>query len=223
MDFISGMELSKSFYFEIVRPLLQKNFPEVRYASGLLGTGSEVQGFDDPTSIDHHWGVRLLLFLEENDFKSVKSKLNIFFCQNLPYEFKGHSTHWSSPDPNDSNNQFPMLKSEGEINHRIEIYTVSGFLKDSLGINGPNLSEIDWLLLSEQRLREFTREKCLRIYLGALLKLESLSPIFLIMYGSTKLLVNGIKSPRKLRFREELVCKKMFWGVKLKHLGLFDT
>lgn len=168
MDFISGIELSKSFFFEIVKPLIQKNYPELLYASGLIGTGSEVQGFDDITSTDHHWGVRILLFLEENDFESVKSELNIFFRQNLPYEFKGHSTHWSSPDPNDNNNQFPIPISKGEINHRIEIYTVSGFLEDSLGIQNTNLSEIDWLLLSEQRLREFTGGEVFEDLFGSL-------------------------------------------------------
>ncbi|MHA1111653.1 MAG: DUF4037 domain-containing protein [Promethearchaeota archaeon] len=170
MELISGLDLAGSFYFEIVKPLLRKNYPDLRYAAALLGTGSEVQGFDDITSTDHHWGVRILLFLEKNDFENRISNLNQFFRRNLPYEFKGHSTNWSPPDPKDNNNQFPEHLTEGEVNHRIEMYTVSGYLSEYLGITSTILTDIDWVLLPEQRLREFTGGKVFDDTIGELTK-----------------------------------------------------
>ncbi len=168
MDFIPGLELSESFYFDIIKPLLQKNYPKLRFAAALLGRGSEVQGFDDITSTDHHWGVRLLLFLENKDFEYQKAALNLFFRKNLPFEFKGHSINWTPPNLNDNNNQFPEHKSEGDINHRVEIFTVSRYLFDTLGIDSTDLSDIDWLLLPEQRLREITAGKVFEDSVGAL-------------------------------------------------------
>jgi hypothetical protein len=65
--FIPGLELSRLFYQEVVKPILDDNFSGLRYASALIGTGSEVLGFDTEMSTDHHWGPRLQLFLGEED------------------------------------------------------------------------------------------------------------------------------------------------------------
>jgi len=65
--FVSGLDLSRCFFQEIVRPLLANAFPELRYAAALLGPGSEVLGFDTEMSIDHDWGPRLFIFLREED------------------------------------------------------------------------------------------------------------------------------------------------------------
>jgi hypothetical protein len=45
-EFIKGLGLSRLFYEEAVRPLLEESFPGLRYAAALLGTGSEVLGFE---------------------------------------------------------------------------------------------------------------------------------------------------------------------------------
>ena len=66
-QFMKGMELSKVFYEEAVRPILESHFPELTYSAGLLGWGSDVLGFDTEQSMDHGWGPRLLLFLSDLD------------------------------------------------------------------------------------------------------------------------------------------------------------
>ena len=171
MDFIPGLHLSESFYWEIVGPLLHNHYPNLKFATALLGTGSEVQDFDDATSMDHHWGVRLLLFLKDSDFKKKREDIDTLFRTKLPYEFKGFSTNWSPPDPDDNGNQFPEQITDGEINHRIEIFTVSEYISDTLGIKlSTELSDIDWLLLPEQRLREFTGGKVFEDFSGELTK-----------------------------------------------------
>jgi hypothetical protein len=60
--FVSGLNLSRRFFREVVRPLLANAFPAVRYAAALLGPGSEVLGFDTEMSVDHDWGPRVFVF-----------------------------------------------------------------------------------------------------------------------------------------------------------------
>lgn len=55
-EFVPGIELGRRFYREAVEPILQRTFPDLRYSAGLIGTGSEVLGFDTERSSDHHWG-----------------------------------------------------------------------------------------------------------------------------------------------------------------------
>ena len=65
--FVPGIELSRLFYREAVRPILDAAFPRLPHAAALLGDGSEVLGYDSPRSTDHDWGPRLLLFLTDAD------------------------------------------------------------------------------------------------------------------------------------------------------------
>jgi len=62
--FIPGLKLGYLFYQESVKPFLVDWFPNLKYSAGLLGDGSEVLGFDTPQSMDHHWGPRMQLFLD---------------------------------------------------------------------------------------------------------------------------------------------------------------
>ena len=69
INFIPGLELARRFYWEAVRPILDADFPGLRHSAALIGTGSEVLGFDTPMSADHHWGPRAMLFLAEDDYE----------------------------------------------------------------------------------------------------------------------------------------------------------
>src|SRR5688572_31184792 len=48
--FIPGLKLCKLFYQKQVRPILNKEFPSLRYSAALIGWGSEVLGFDTAMS-----------------------------------------------------------------------------------------------------------------------------------------------------------------------------
>jgi hypothetical protein len=48
-DFAPGRELNAAFHAEVVAPLLGRR----RYAAALLGTGSDVLGYDTAVSTDH--------------------------------------------------------------------------------------------------------------------------------------------------------------------------
>ena len=67
LSFIKGLELNKGFYADIVKPLLDKKYPNLVYSASLLGYGSDVLGFDTEISMDHNWGPRLQLFVNESD------------------------------------------------------------------------------------------------------------------------------------------------------------
>ena len=54
--FIAGIDLCRSFFTEVVKPIVDRTVPGLEYAAGLLGSGSEVLGFDTSMSSDHDWG-----------------------------------------------------------------------------------------------------------------------------------------------------------------------
>ena len=72
LPFIPGLKLSQYLYEAAVRPILEKSFPALLYSAALIGTGSEVLGFDTPQSMDHDWGPRLMLFLAEADIDTYR-------------------------------------------------------------------------------------------------------------------------------------------------------
>jgi hypothetical protein len=93
-----GLDLCAAFFQEIAQPILIANFPSLRYAAGLLGSGSDVLGFDDALSTDHNWGPRFTLFLPEEHFEERKTHIMAAFAADFPYEYKGFSVHFSTPD-----------------------------------------------------------------------------------------------------------------------------
>ena len=172
-EFIPGLKLSEMFFQEIVKEIIEVEYPSLKYTAALIGPGSEVVGFDDIVSSDHHWGLRLYLFIDSESYNVHYDSLIKLFRTKLPYEFRGHSTHWSLPDSNDSGNQFPQFIKEGEVNHRIEIFTVNKYLKKQLNLENADLTDIDWLLLPEQKLLEFTSGKIFFDSLGELLEVRN--------------------------------------------------
>ena len=149
--------LLAQFYQQAICPILEQHFPNLSHAAALVGSGSEVLGFDDLMSTDHHWGARAMLFLHEADHAKVAGKLHERLAHNLPYEFLGYSTHFSEPDPNDNGVQHPERIQQGPVNHRVEILTLRGFIQQQLGfdLNQP-LEAADWLTFPTQKLRTLT-------------------------------------------------------------------
>ncbi|MHA1708063.1 MAG: DUF4037 domain-containing protein [Candidatus Heimdallarchaeaceae archaeon] len=166
--FIPGLKLAEMFFEEIVKEIIKENFPNLRFTACLIGPGSEVLGYDDKTSTDHHWGLRLQLFLSDDDYEKFSEKLIEVFKKNLPYHYKGYSTNWGEPNPDDNNTQLPQEKTKGEVNHRIEICTTKRYLKEKLAIDSLKMSEKEWLLLPDQSLLEFTQGKLFYDTLGEL-------------------------------------------------------
>jgi hypothetical protein len=155
--FTPGLQLSKSFYWEAVRPILDAEFADLPHAAALIGSGSEVLGFDDLMSSDHHWGPRVMLFLSEADHPSYAGAIVETLRHKLPNEFHGYPTGFSDPDPNDNGVQLLQATQSGPVNHRVEVLTIRGFVQDYLNfdIDQP-IAAADWLTFPQQKLRALT-------------------------------------------------------------------
>lgn len=154
---ISGVELSRRFYLQAVRPLLDQHFARLAHAAALLGDGSEVLGYDDSTSTDHHWGPRVMLFVQPADFDRIAGPVYSLLADHLPRRFEGLPTNFSPPDPDDHGVQLMQEAEAGPINHRVEILTAAGFIRRQIhfDLHQP-LQLIDWLTFSEQKLLSIT-------------------------------------------------------------------
>jgi hypothetical protein len=151
--FIPGKTLSERFFFEVVQPLLAHIYPRLEYAAALIDSGSEVLGFDDAVSTDHHWGPRLQLFVALQD-EPLANEISLKLAGHLPYEFMGYPTNFSQPNPQDSGVQLLQPLSAGPVNHRVILETIPSFFKTYLGLDPSRPPcPTDWLVVSEQRLR----------------------------------------------------------------------
>ncbi|HEX6606636.1 MAG TPA: DUF4037 domain-containing protein [Chloroflexia bacterium] len=169
-DFIGGLELSRLFYIEVVRPLLAAAFPDLIYSAALIGAGSEILGYDTPRSTDHEWGPRLLLFLREADYATTGPCITEALRRQLPPTFHGYSTHFGPPDAEGI--QVATAYSDGPVEHKITVHTIRGFFMRQLGLDPSDaLQPADWLTLSEQRLLEVTAGA---VYHDGLGELESI-------------------------------------------------
>src|SRR5579864_4920750 len=86
---MQGIELSRRFYEDLVRPWLADAAPGLRHAAALMGYGSELLGFDDAMSQDHNWGPRAQLFVAEADFARCAPALVDGFADAAPPAFRG--------------------------------------------------------------------------------------------------------------------------------------
>lgn len=87
-----GMSLSRSYYTEILEPIIRKELPAYvgRIAVGLVGRGSDCFGFDDELSRDHDWGPDLCIWVTKETYDAIGDKLEKIY-EELPKEFKGYS------------------------------------------------------------------------------------------------------------------------------------
>jgi len=153
--FIPGIELNRAFYAEAVRPILEAHFPGVVYSVGLLGYGSDVLGYDTPQSTDHEWGPRLLLFLADEDYPHVASTIDTALRQHLPPVFRGYSTAFDAADSAGVRRMVEAMP--GAITHHVQLFTLRAFVENMLDRDPDQpLGTMDWLLLPQQHLLEFT-------------------------------------------------------------------
>lgn len=168
---MKGIELVERFFYEIIEPMLDAGYPDLQYAAAFLGGGSEVLGYDDEISKDHDWGLRLNLFVRD---EQLSGQIDQFFRDELPGDFLGFSTHWGEAD--DKGVRLMTESSGSGINHRIDICTVQQYVnrKLNLPINQiDELSEISlaqWLSFAEQSLLEFVSGKVFKDSFGGLSK-----------------------------------------------------
>jgi hypothetical protein len=147
---IQGVELSRRFYEELVRPWLERTFPGLRHAAALLGYGSELLGFDDAMSQDHGWGPRVLLFVDEAGFAERAPALVAAFSEAAPMRFLDFPIDGAS-GPHDAR----IRRAARDQRHGLQVWTIPRALADWFGGDEPR-GNLDWLGLAEQRLLALT-------------------------------------------------------------------
>ena len=87
---MKGLEISRNFWEEYGRPMIENEFAEYadRIAAGLVGHGSECFGFDDELSTDHDFDAGFCIWLTEEDEKLFGFKLFRAYSK-LPQEYMG--------------------------------------------------------------------------------------------------------------------------------------
>ena len=154
MDFIPGLTLNRSFYFEAVKPLLDRAFPGLSYSASLLGYGSDVLGLDNRTSMDHNWGPRFTLFLDDRDW-GRKDDIDRFLRNSLPFEFESFPVNFT--DPRYDGTRTMEFKDSYPLRHLIEIVNFAGYFREQLSLDNPEeISPADWLSFKDQVLLELT-------------------------------------------------------------------
>ncbi|WP_419994027.1 DUF4037 domain-containing protein [Streptomyces boninensis] len=137
-----GLDLARRFYADAVAPLVTRT--GIPHAAALLGSGSEVLGFDDAVSTDHNFGPRLQLFLPTGaDPAPVEAAL-----QELPPEFGGHPVWYAQAD-------VPGAQPQ----HHVEVTTAASFFRREIAVDPGEpgrLTLADWLLTPTQKFATLT-------------------------------------------------------------------
>jgi hypothetical protein len=160
--YLPGLQLAREFYAAVVRPLLDEDFPQVRYAAALLGPGSEVAGFDSQRSVDHDWGPRLQVFLDDRDTAWAEAVAEMLTSR-LPASFLGYPV------------AFPVTREPGGLaRHRVEVTGLGAWLTGRLGFDPRHgVTLLDWLATPAQRLAEFTAGEVFHDGPGALTRVRA--------------------------------------------------
>src|SRR5437773_9449125 len=114
-DFIPGLRLGRLFFLEAVKPVLDARFPGLQFSAAIIGSGSEILGFDTEMSTDHHWGPLLMLFLKEDDHHLYSKAIDEALRLKLPPRLHGYSTNFTPADPLDNNVQLLRDVDRGPI------------------------------------------------------------------------------------------------------------
>jgi hypothetical protein len=131
--FTPGLELSGSFYREVVRPLVAGR----EHAAALLGWGSDVLGFDTARSTDHGWGPRLLIFVD----RAEAAELQAVLATDLPEVFQGWPVRYGWDGT--------------PVEHHVTVTSLPDWLSEHLGVDASRgLTTADWLVTPQQRLLE---------------------------------------------------------------------
>ena len=133
--FVSGRELSRMFYEEVVAELVG----DIPHSAALLGTGSDVLGLDTERSTDHGWGPRLHLFVGPSEVARVERAVD----EGLPAEFHGWPTRYGWDDV--------------PVTHHVHVLPLGDWLRDRLGFDPRDgVTVVDWLATPQQLLLETT-------------------------------------------------------------------
>ena len=178
---MKGLELSKRFYEECGRPMLEAQFSHLLpyLAVGLVGSGSECFGYDDDLSRDHDFEPAFCIFLPDEAIVDRKSAFALERAYaKLPKEFMGIQRN--------------RMSAVGGDRHGV--IRMSDFFRAKTGSRDGNLSLGQWFSLPEHALLEavngevffdhygeFTRIREKLTYFPEVVRLKKLAGNLLLM------------------------------------------
>ena len=134
---MKGLELSRLYYEECGRPMLEQHFPHYsgHIAAGMVGMGSECLGFDDEISQDHDWGPGFCLWLNRRVYAAIASDLQMELAR-LPEAFAGFNarreSHWGD--------------------RRTGVFEIGQFYRQFIGFNHVPVDWREWRVIPEANL-----------------------------------------------------------------------
>ena len=140
---MKGIELSRAFFEEYGKPMLENEFSDVLpyIASGIFGSGSECFGFDDEVSTDHDFEPGFCIFLPDEDIVDRKTAFALERAYaKLPKEFMGFRRS--------------LMQPVGGA--RRGVLRTSEFFEEKIGSKTGELDKFNWLSIPEQSLAEAT-------------------------------------------------------------------
>lgn len=145
-----GLNLAEEYYNEYGKKMIEEKFPEYigRIAVGLVGEGSECFGFDDEISPDHDFGPGFCMWLTDEDYNKIGTKLQEAY-ETLPKEYMG----------------ITRIES-GKASRRTGVFRISEFYHEILGIEGAPRNDNDWLFIEDARFATATNGRIFRDDLG---------------------------------------------------------
>lgn len=130
----SVVDLSRDFFNEIVKPLLERECPEetARTAFGAFGYGSEILRMNDDYSQDHHWGLRIDALMPDELYQKRGQVVIRTFYANLPTTYRGQSLR------------------EGLSGHGLELMGLQAYLRRTIGLDHAPSTYAEWLSIPEE-------------------------------------------------------------------------
>jgi hypothetical protein len=129
--FVHAQELSAGFYTDVVAPAVGST----SHAAGLLGLGSDVLGYDTARSMDHDWGPRVVVLVDEHEVEPVLKRVEAA----LPVKYRGFRVRFGS--------------STHAVEHRVTVASLSGWLRGQLGFDASQgIGVDDWLVTPQQQI-----------------------------------------------------------------------
>ena len=134
-----GLELSRRFWEELLRPALEEQRPELlhRIAAGLCGGGSDCLGYDDEISRDHAFFAGCMVFIPGDEEREIGYALSEIYDR-LPRAFLG----------------FPTEHRSRQGDGRYGVKTIEGFFTPLTGRPGAPEGWREWLSIPESYLAE---------------------------------------------------------------------
>lgn len=164
--FLKGLHLSELLYVEAVRPILAAHFPNLSYSAGLVGPGSEVLGFDDPQSMDHDWGPRLMMFLDDVDYPVYHTQIDGVMRAELPHAIHGIPTNLAVAR-DDAPVGEPMAGTP--VEHSVRVFGVRSYFRGALRFDPlVAIRAVNWITTPQQILLSLTRGRVFHDGLGQL-------------------------------------------------------